>query len=323
VSVADPPPPVTVVVCSRDRAAQLAAALPAARAALREGDRLLVVDSASRDGSTAAVARDVGADCVRAERPGLSVARNLGVAHARSPLVAFTDDDCAPAPDWLEAIRAGFADPRVGFVTGRVVVTAARGPTSTLAREEAVRYDRPRDPAGMGHGANMAFRRAALEAAGPFDEALGAGARFRSGEDLDMLFRVLLAGWEGRYEPRALVTHDQWRGPREVVRVRYGYGLGNGALRAKTARRHGRPGWHLLARSAWDFGVKNVYWALRRRAALDVAGALSWGAGMAVGVARGWRAPLRGDAFAPCSAVPPELASSRAGPERGDRAGRS
>ena len=91
---------VSVVVCSRDRADFLRDALVAVCAALRPQDELVVVDSASVDASVALVAVESGARVVRAERPGLGYARNLGWRAATRSILAFTDDDCAPAPDW-------------------------------------------------------------------------------------------------------------------------------------------------------------------------------------------------------------------------------
>ena len=82
----------------------------------------------------------------------------------------------------------------------------------------------------------MAFRREALEAVGGFDDELGAGGTFRSGEDVDMFLRCMHNGWEGRYEPAATVVHEQWRDGLDSLKLRFGYGLGNGAYRVKAIR---------------------------------------------------------------------------------------
>jgi GT2 family glycosyltransferase len=288
--------PVTVVVCSRDRHTQLAEALPAVRAALGEGDRLVVVDSASRDERTSGVARAAGARCVRVGRPGLSRARNAGVREAETEVIAFTDDDCVPSPEWLEHLRGPFADPAVGFVTGRVVDDDGGPGASVLARTAPQRYAGPRDVAWVGHGANMAFRRSALMALGPFDERLGSGAEFRSGEDADMLYRCLEAGWHGVYSPEAVIAHSQWRELRELLRLRYGYGLGNGAYRAKVVRRAPRRGVPLLLGS-FKGGLWHVANALRARDRIDLLRALTWIAGVVVGTVRGTLARRDGTVF--------------------------
>jgi glycosyltransferase involved in cell wall biosynthesis len=277
-------PRATVIICSRDRPERLAAALAGVRAALRPGDRALVVDSASVTPRTAAAARAAGLDCVRVQRPGLSRARNAGVRKADTEIVAFTDDDCAPAAGWLERICEPFADPAVGFATGRVGAGGAAGPGgSVLERAAPEVYAGRRDPAGLGHGANMAFRRSLLHELGLFDERLGAGSALRSGEDADMFFRCLEAGWTGIYVPDAVVTHEQWRDPRALVNLRYGYGLGNGAYRVKIARRIGRPGWRLAAGSLWEHGFKPTLYAVRRGSPGQFLRAASWTAGTCAG----------------------------------------
>ena len=101
----------------------------------------------------------------------------------------------------------------------------------------------------------MAFRRRALDAVGPFDEALGAGAPFRAGEDIDMFWRLLRRGWAGRFDPAVVVTHRQWRRPGQAARLGYGYGLGAGALAAKVIRTDGRAGWRMLGRRLGRDGV--------------------------------------------------------------------
>jgi GT2 family glycosyltransferase len=279
-------PSVTVLVCSRDREDQLAEALPAIRDALGTKDRLVVVDSASRGWATADVAATLGVECVRVEKPGLSRARNAGVRVADTDVVAFTDDDCRPAGGWIDALRTPFVDPSVGFVTGRVAAETDTPGNSVLTDLDPDRYTGPRDVAGIGHGANMAFRRTTLEQVGPFDERLGAGAELRSGEDADMLYRCLEAGWHGVYAPSAVITHDQWRTLRETVRLRYGYGLGNGAYRAKILKRTPRRGLKLVLRP-FKGGAEYAWRGIRAGDAMVVVRALLGIAGTIVGLARG------------------------------------
>jgi glycosyltransferase involved in cell wall biosynthesis len=251
---------VAVVVCTRDRPAQLASALEAIRDAVRPEDEVVVVDSASRNAAVAQVARRAGVHLVRADVPGLSRARNVGLRRTEAPIIAFTDDDCRPRAGWTAAIARPFVDPMVGFVAGRVVAGDAGGAIVTVAdHDERRRIDAATDPIDIGHGANMAFRRIAIEAVDGFDELLGAGGRFRAAEDHDAFWRLLHRGWYGVYEPDAVVEHAQWRTRAGVVRLEYGYGLGAGAFAAKTARVHGREGCKLLAHRLWGNGVAQAW----------------------------------------------------------------
>jgi hypothetical protein len=76
---------------------------------------------------------------------------------------------------------------------------------------------------------------------------MGPGMRsFPSGEDLELLDRVLERGWTGRYVPAARVEHEQWRSRGERRRLEYAYGKGMGARVAAAVRRRPVRGWSLL-----------------------------------------------------------------------------
>ncbi len=237
-----PDPAVTVVVATRDRPVLLAEALAAIRRSLRKDDRLVVVDSASRDPRVRAVAESAGATVLRCDLPGACRARNMGVRAASTEVVAFTDDDCLPAPDWVPAVSAAFAaNADVAFVTGRVTVDepiSGRMQLGLSIHDVAVPTDvnAGSDVSKIGHGANMAWRRGQLEAIGGFDEGLGPGTPLRAAEDHDLFWRALRAGMTGAYDPGVVVRHRQWRGRSDQLRTAYGYGVGAGALAVKQWR---------------------------------------------------------------------------------------
>jgi GT2 family glycosyltransferase len=218
----DARPPVAVVVATRDRADLLEGALSALLAVLRPQDELLVVDSASEGPETVELCAELKVRCLRVGEAGTSHARNAGLTATVAPLVAFTDDDCRPAEGWTAALAGAFADPRVGLVTGRVLPDQdVPAPVSLELSTEARAFSAP-----VGHGANCCFRREALLAVGGFDERLGPGTPGRAAEDVEAFRRVLAAGWQGWYEPSAVVVHLQWRSRGASVRRAYAYGVG-------------------------------------------------------------------------------------------------
>jgi hypothetical protein len=81
----------------------------------------------------------------------------------------------------------------------------------------------------LGASNNLLVSRELLERIGGFDERLGPGTWPESAEDLALFDRLLHAGGLGRYEPDALVLHEQWRARRDLVRLDWGYGKGQGA----------------------------------------------------------------------------------------------
>ena len=290
-------PGVCVVVCSRDRSEHLAACLDALLPLIRAQDEIVVVDSASLDFRTGQVAFDHRVRLVRCERPGLSHARNAGLAAADRDIVAFTDDDCRPQPGWTAALAEAFGASEVSFAFGQVVGSADGVPVSVTIRGEPQRIDAECELASIGHGANMAFRRSALRTIGGFDEVLGAGGPLRAGEDKDAVWRLLCAGHIGAYVPDAIVEHVLWRGRRQAVRLSYGYGLGWGALSAKAIRDNRENGQGLLRAGIGPLGLRQAWRDLRAGYATGTASSLAWTAGVATGVCRGWSLPLHNGRF--------------------------
>jgi GT2 family glycosyltransferase len=221
---------IALAVSTRDRPEILARFLLPGLSELAAADVAVVVVDQSSGPQTADLLDGVpGIRYVRSG-PGLSRGRNVAVAETSTPLIAFTDDDVTLGAGWLEAIVRAFdrADD-AGAVCGRgVTPNGALLPGST----DGV-YRWPVNPFGLGSGFNIAFRRQALDAVGPFDEELGAGARFEAGEDTDMLYRILRAGWSVVCSDEITVVHHDWRSRADEVRLHRGYGIGAGAQTAK------------------------------------------------------------------------------------------
>ncbi|AZQ67208.1 glycosyltransferase [Silicimonas algicola] len=218
-------PPISVVVCTRDRTETLRRCL----AALLEIDypdyEILIVDNAPSSPATERLLTEsTGLRYVREDRPGLNWARNRGIAAARHDIIAFTDDDTQVDRHWLSGIASAFADREVDFITGLVVPmkldTAARLYFEDVYGGMGKGFDAvTHDPIGMwphdllwasalGVGANMAFRRRTFETAGHFDPALDVGTATRGGGDIEMFHRALSRGSLHVYEPGAFVWHE-------------------------------------------------------------------------------------------------------------------
>jgi mycofactocin glycosyltransferase len=278
------PAEVTVVIPVRDRAVELDRCL----GALGTGYPVTVVDDGSEDSrATADVCRRHGARLVRRPAPGgPGPARNDGLALVATPLVAFLDSDCAADPGWIAQLAGHFADPMVGAVAARV-----RAVTGSSA---VGRYLAARAPIDLGpHEARVApltrlsyvptaallVRTDAIPAGG-FDPGL------RYGEDVDLIWRMIAAGWRVRYDPGAEVFHaepDRWR---QVLARRLRYG----SSAAPLARRH--PGLlPPLILQAWPAAAVAALLAGRPVTALAAYGA---GLGQLVELLREWGVPAKG-----------------------------
>jgi len=238
---ADAAADVSVVVCTRNRRDALARLLDRCeQLAVPAGVRweLIVVDNGSSDGTAALLASRLGTLPVRVltERtPGLSRARNAGIAAASGDLLLFTDDDCLPDERWLATIRDEFERvPELAVLGGRVELYDPRDrPTTTRTSRERVRITTTSNPDRI-IGCNMACRRSALAVIGPFDVALGGGTRAAAGEDVDFVLRALRAGLRIEYLPDALVYHNHGRRTDAQVRaLGRAYTVARGALFCK------------------------------------------------------------------------------------------
>jgi len=234
-------PRLSVVVCTRERPNDLERCLRAlTEQTVRELD-VIVVDNAPRTGDTRRVVDEAGVRYVLEPRPGLDRARNAGLAAARAASIAFTDDDAVPAIDWAAVVLATLAEPGVAGMAGAILPleleTSAQRlfeqylerMTRTRPRDERRVFRRPFPPSSAGHvgaGANMAFRREALDIVGPFDEAFDAGTATHSGGDTEMFARMIDAGLCLVYEPRAVVRHRHRRTVDALRRQLFGYGVG-------------------------------------------------------------------------------------------------
>jgi glycosyltransferase involved in cell wall biosynthesis len=251
-------PLASVIVCTRNRAELLEGCLEtllAERPAVPW--EVVVVDNASTDRTAAVVERSrAKATAERFEylveaRLGLSAARNRGVEAAGGDYLLFTDDDVLIEPGWVDALCAGFEEPSVVAVAGRVEPEWPSPPPRWLAGRQtgllALTHfgDRPRDLADdeVPVGASMAVRAAALPAAAdPFDTRLGnRGADRFAYEEHDLFLRLRRAG-RFAYRPAAVVRHRiapermTWRSVRRAS-LHNGYG----SSRAERLRLDPRP----------------------------------------------------------------------------------
>lgn len=279
-----------LAVVTRNRAALFERhVLPSLVEAEHDGVPVVVVDQSDGPETRQLVEAALPGARYLTSGPGLSCGRNVAIASTTEPIVVFTDDDVSFPPGWVARVVAAFeVAPDAGAVCGRA--TSDTG--ELLPGAAAGTYRHPVAPFGLGSGFNLAFRRAALDDAGPFDEALGAGARYRAGEDTDMLYRVLRAGWSVVCSDDITVVHHDWRTPREQLRLSFSYGLGAGAQTAKHVAMQDRTAGTIALQEAG----RHLGWLVRKVATLvakEVAMQLWFLAGLAVGFARRWRELVR------------------------------
>jgi GT2 family glycosyltransferase len=225
---------ITVGVAACGRPEGLARCLAALAGQTSPPAEVVVVDQDPSDAARDALAGSglAGARYLEQPRLGLSASRNLALDAATKPLLAVTDDDCAPDPGWLAAVTAALEQPpRPDAVTGPILPLGDRlpGTYAVSLRESRIRLDHSGRvlPWTVGTGANFCARVELLHEVGGWDERLGAGSPGQAAEDSELMLRLLDARRVVRYEPDAVVRHEwQTREQRLASRWSYGYGIG-------------------------------------------------------------------------------------------------
>jgi glycosyltransferase involved in cell wall biosynthesis len=179
---------------------------------------IIVVDNNSTDHTRQVIERYAAAHpqvrCVCEATPGLSHARNTGVRHATGALVAFTDDDVRVPPDWVRVVgETSERYPDAACFGGPVFPEWPSPPPAWLTEDlwsalgaqtygaDAFAADETRPVCLI--GANLVFRRSALDVIGSFATAVQrVGNGIGSTEDHEYHRRLWATGGHGIYEPR-------------------------------------------------------------------------------------------------------------------------
>jgi len=190
---------------------------------------IIMIDNNSTDAGPSVVASYRQINLLCEERPGAYAARNRGLARARGRIVAFTDPDCIPHPDWLHKLADAMDADDVGIVLGAVLPgrnTACLRLITDYEHAKHLYVFSSSDPAlYFGHTNNMAVRREIFDEVGTFDLLM-------RGADTLFVQRVVhaLSCTSVRYCDRARVRHLQIRSVRDY--------WGKLAIYARSARRH-------------------------------------------------------------------------------------
>ena len=264
------------------RPERLAACLDALRAQDAEAKghayEIVIVDDGSEPPADVSLAEESGQAVavrfLRQENAGPAVARNRGARAARGAVLAFTDDDCRPAPGWLSAMIAASEAAPTALLGGRTVNGETRN-IYAAASQDLISYLDAEDRQYFASN-NIACRREAFDALGGFAD----GFPLAGGEDRDLGLRWGASGRPIASVPGAVVAHHHALTPRGFWRQHANYGRGARHMRALGEAGGG----HAFAALGWY--ARLVSWPVRtrqerglRRAALLAAAqvATAWG----------------------------------------------
>lgn len=223
-----PDPQISAIICTHNREAYLGKAIDSLLTQDFSGTyEVLVIDNASTDRTREIVqlhqgqSRQNHAHLRYAYEPilGLSTARNTGATLARSPILAYLDDDAIASSTWLQTIWNAYQQwDNLAIAGGKVTLLwqdlappnwLSAGLSANLGAydlgNQILWIDRPgQTPRGL----NYSIRRSFLEQVGGFDRTLGRiGSNLLSNEELHMTELALAQGWQVAYLPDAQVAH--------------------------------------------------------------------------------------------------------------------
>jgi len=192
----------SVVVATRDRSGRLKALLDAldGQTIGREAFELVVINDGSSDGTAALVESRVDLVITHAEATGPAIARQAGWKAASGDLIAFTDDDCRPEPDWLEQALIAHRSAPHSIIQGQTRPDPAE---DAVIDEPLARSIRVNELGPFFQTCNVFYPRDLLESVGGFDPTIPRP----SVEDADLAMRALATGCGAVYAEDAIVNH--------------------------------------------------------------------------------------------------------------------
>lgn len=191
-------------------------------------DELVVVDDASDD-DTVQIVRGHGLARVVQQQVhrGLPAGRNAGVAASVAPVIAFTDGDCIPGPDWLELGLARLESDEWEILAGGIDIPVDGTPSVAALVDAAVYLDQEGYiKIGFGAGANLWVRRGVFERVGGFNERVG-----MYGDEAELCQRAGRDGARLLYAPEVKVVHPARSTIRDLTRKSFRQGFCSAAHR--------------------------------------------------------------------------------------------
>ena len=268
---------VSVVLCTHQRPRSLRSTLAVyEKIATSAAWELIVVDSSNDDQTQQVIDEQQSSGrlpliSIRLPGAGLSLARNVGALRGRGRIICFSDDDCLPGSDFVDAWIKAFASGKLDFAGGRIELFDPSDIAMTIKTDLEPTDYAPRQVIFPGEvqGANMAFRRQVIIDMGGFDLDFGPASPMKGAEDIVGAQAASACGFCGGYRSEPVVWHHHGRKEKDRAPLIELYTVTSASFSAWLVltypsiviadvwRRSGSVPSRLLF-------LKQAYWALRR-----------------------------------------------------------
>jgi O-antigen biosynthesis protein len=229
----------SVVICSRNGSLTIRECLEGIMKLNYPFFEVIVINDGSTD-ATPAIAAEFDVKLISTPNQGLSAARNLGASAAKGEIISYIDDDAIPDPDWLLYLANSFYHTSYAAVGGPNIA-----PNNVSFIANCVDHS----PGSPSHvlvtdmeaehipGCNFSIRKTALDQLGGFDPQFRA-----AGDDVDLCWRIVDAGWKIGFNPGAMVLHHRRRTIRSYWKQQFGYGKAEALLERKWPQKYNNIG---------------------------------------------------------------------------------
>lgn len=216
-------PYISIIIPSYNSASTLGQTIEACLAQDYPKDKreIIVVDDGSKD-NTKMVAASFPVRYIYQKRRGPATARNNGWRNSKGKALCFVDADCIPYKDWITKLVQHYNKDNVGAVAGSYSLKGSKYLFDKFVHYE-IKYRHSMMPEFTNSFGtyNVLIKRSVLEELGGFDPLYWCA----SGEDSDLSYRIIKAGYKIYFEKKALVSHHNilkfWR--YVLVQFRHGY----------------------------------------------------------------------------------------------------
>lgn len=225
------PPRFSVIICTRNGASRLRHCLDACRALDYPDFEIIVINDGSTDQTADLLNNEKEIRVYHLDPCGLSAARNFGAEQATGEVLAYTDDDCRPDPQWLIWLAHAYATTDHAAIggpnlsptpdsLGLALTTAAPGAPTHVMLNDTIAEHLP--------GCHLSVRKSAFEKIDGFDPL------FRTaGDDVDFCWRLREAGYTLGFSGASFVWHHRRATPRQYLKQQMGYGHAEALLYKK------------------------------------------------------------------------------------------